>query len=142
MTLDDFRKSLAATDPPTGLTQALTGLWFDAKGDWTRAHESAQQDEGRDGSWVHAHLHRKEGDEGNAAYWYSRAGKPVCRKPLDEEWLRIAKSCWDDRCESSSFCAPESVVRNDTFASAAPSALSESQQSSTSGHRRTGTRQD
>ena len=49
--------------------------------------QSAQQDEGRDGSWVHAYLHRKEGDQGNAAYWYRRAGKPVCREPLDEEWL-------------------------------------------------------
>jgi len=43
-------------------------------------------------SWVHAHLHRKEGDQGNAAYWYSRAGKPVCREPLDEEWVSIAKA--------------------------------------------------
>lgn len=70
ITLDDFRKSLTATD-------------------WTRAHEAAQQDEGREGSWVHAYLHRKEGDQGNAAYWYSRAGKPVCRNSLDAEWLII-----------------------------------------------------
>ncbi|MGB8115368.1 MAG: hypothetical protein WCF22_16420 [Candidatus Sulfotelmatobacter sp.] len=89
MTLDDFRKSLVATEPPAGLTHALAGLWWDAKGDWTRAHESAQQDEGRDGSWVHAYLHRKEGDQDNAAYWYSRAGKPACREPLGEEWVRI-----------------------------------------------------
>lgn len=89
MTSDDFRKSLTATEPPAGLSQALTGLWFDAKGDWTRAHESAQQDEGVEGSWVHAYLHRKEGDQDNAAYWYSRAGKPVCQKPRDEEWLSI-----------------------------------------------------
>jgi hypothetical protein len=53
MTLDDFRNSLTATEPP-GLTLALTGLWWDSKGDWTRAHESAQQDEGMEGSWVHA----------------------------------------------------------------------------------------
>jgi hypothetical protein len=45
------------------------GLWWDGKGDWTRAHESAQRDEGIEGSWVHAYLHRKEGDQGNAAYW-------------------------------------------------------------------------
>jgi hypothetical protein len=89
MTLDDFRKSLAEAKAPAGLTQALAGLWWDAKGDWTRAHESAQQDEGRDGSWVHAYLHRKEGDQSNAAYWYRRAGKPVCREPLDAEWLSI-----------------------------------------------------
>src|SRR5438876_8034961 len=91
MTLNDFRQSLTATEPPAGLTLALAGLWWDAKGDWTRAHESAQQDEGRDGSWVHAYLHRKEGDQGNAAYWYGRAGKPVCREPLDAEWLSIVK---------------------------------------------------
>ena len=91
MTLEEFRQSLAATDPPIGFTLALAGLWWDAKGDWTRAHESAQQDEGMEGSWVHAYLHRKEGDHGNAAYWYRRAGKPVCRESLDQEWLNIAK---------------------------------------------------
>jgi len=89
MTLDEFRKSLAEPAPPAGLTQAIAGLWWDAKGDWKRAHESAQQDEGPDGSWVHAYLHRKEGDQSNAAYWYSRARKPVCRDPLDAEWLSI-----------------------------------------------------
>jgi hypothetical protein len=55
MTLDDFRQSLTATEPPAGLTLALAGLWWDAKGDWRRAHESAQQDEGPEGSWVHAY---------------------------------------------------------------------------------------
>ena len=48
-------------------------------------------DEGMEGSWVHAYLHRKEGDKGNAAYWYSRAGKPICREPLDAEWLSIVR---------------------------------------------------
>ncbi|HXY52198.1 MAG TPA: hypothetical protein VEI01_22310 [Terriglobales bacterium] len=92
MTLDDFRKSITATDPPEGLTPALAGLWWDAKGDWKRAHESAQRDEGTAGSWVHAYLHRKEGDQGNAAYWYRRAGKSVCREPLDAEWLSMVKN--------------------------------------------------
>jgi hypothetical protein len=92
MTLDEFRQSLAATEPPAALTLALAGLWLDAKGDWTRAHEFAQQDEGKDGSWVHAYLHRKKGDQGNAAYWYSRAGKTVCRESLDAEWLTIARA--------------------------------------------------
>ena len=90
MTLEDFRNSLTATELPAGLSLALAGLWWDAKGDWTRAHESAQQDEGIEGSWVHAYLHRKEGDQDNAAYWYSRAGKPACREPLDSEWIDIA----------------------------------------------------
>ena len=91
MTLDAFRQSLTATEPPAGISLALVGLWWDAKGDWTRAHESAQQDEGVEGSWVHAYLHRKEGDQGNAAYWYSRACKPVCPEPPDAEWLSIVK---------------------------------------------------
>src|ERR1035441_2547725 len=89
MTVDDFRQSLTAAKPPAELTLALSGLWWDAKGDWTRAHESARQDEGPEGWWVHAYRHRKEGDQGNAAYWYSRAGKPVCREPLDAEWSSI-----------------------------------------------------
>ena len=91
MTLDDFRKSLTTTEPPRQLSHALAGLWWDGKGDWKRAHESAQQDEGAEGSWVHAYLHRKEGDPSNAAYWYNRAGKPVCRESLDEEWLGIVR---------------------------------------------------
>jgi hypothetical protein len=92
MTLDVFRQSLTVAEPPTGLTRALTGLWWDAKSDWKRAHESAQEDNGIDGAWVHAYLHRKEGDQDNAAYWYSRAGKPVCREPLDAEWLSIVRT--------------------------------------------------
>jgi len=80
MTLDEFRQSLTATAPPAGLSLSLAGLWWDAKGDWKRAHESVQQDEGKDESWVHACLHRKAGDQDNAAYWYSRAGKPLCRE--------------------------------------------------------------
>jgi hypothetical protein len=91
MTLDDFRNSLTEARPPAELTLALAGLWWDAKGDWNKAHESAQQDEGPEGSWVHAYLHRREGDQRNAAYWYGQAGKLVCRQPLDEEWLRIVK---------------------------------------------------
>jgi hypothetical protein len=89
MTLDDFRQSLTAGKPPVELPLALAGLWWDAKGDLTRAHESAQQDEGPAGSWVHAFLHRKEGDQDNAAYWYGRAVKPVCRDSFDVEWLSI-----------------------------------------------------
>jgi hypothetical protein len=92
MTLDEFHQSLTATEPPAGLTHALAGLWWDAKGDWVRAHESAQQDEGVEGSWVHAYLHRKEGDLGNAAYWYRRAGKSVCREPLSAEWMNIVRT--------------------------------------------------
>jgi hypothetical protein len=89
MTLNYFRRSLRATDPPKELAFGLLGFWWDAEGDWKRAHESAQRDEGPEGAWVHAYLHRKEGDHSNAAYWYSRAGKPICRESLDAEWLSI-----------------------------------------------------
>jgi hypothetical protein len=95
MTLDDFRQSLTASEPPAGLTLALAGLWWDAKDDWTRVHESAQQDEGMEGSWVHACLHRKEGDQGNALYWYGRAGRPVCRLPLNRNGLASREICWN-----------------------------------------------
>ena len=56
---------------------ALLALWWDAKGDWDKAHEVAQEVAGADGAWVHAYLHRKEGDLGNAAYWYRRAGRTM-----------------------------------------------------------------
>lgn len=101
MTVDDFQRSLTATEPPAELTHALAGLWWDGKGDWRRAHESAQQDEGSDGSWVHAYLHRKEGDQSNAEYWYGRAGKPVCREALDVEWLGIVKALLREKDSSS-----------------------------------------
>ena len=92
MTLEQFRKSLGHDEPPGDLSHALAGLWWDAKGKWTQAHESAQQDEGPAGSWVHAYLHRKEGDSSNAAYWYRRAAKPPSQIPLEQEWLQIAES--------------------------------------------------
>jgi len=90
--LSGFRASLAAGAPPAGLSPALLALWRDARGDWEGAHEAAQADEGGAGDWVHAYLHRKEGDAGNAAYWYRRASKPVCRASLDEEWAAIAEA--------------------------------------------------
>jgi hypothetical protein len=87
MTMEDFRQSLTAAKPPAELTLALAGLSWDAKGDWTRAHDSAQQDEGPEGSWVHAYLHRKKA---------IRATQPIgmvglCRQSLDAEWLSIVK---------------------------------------------------
>jgi len=90
MTLEQFQQSLSAGVPPADLTPALAGLWWDAKGDWNRAHSSAMLDKTVDGSWVHAYLHRKEGDRENAAGWYRRAEKPFCEASLQEEWLGIA----------------------------------------------------
>jgi ketosteroid isomerase-like protein len=77
---------------PEGLPRALRALWHDAHGDWNAAHEVAQVEEFGDCAWVHAYLHRKEGDEGNAGYWYGRAGKSVFRGSLEEEWRFIAES--------------------------------------------------
>lgn len=89
MTIDAFRQSLSATHPPDGITPALAALWHDARGDWATAHRVAQDVEDPEGAWVHAYLHRKEGDEGNAAYWYGRARQPIARDTLEEEWTRI-----------------------------------------------------
>ena len=92
MTFDDFYNSLTASQPPGQLTPALAGLWWDAKGDWKQAHDRAQEDEGPEACWVHAYLHRKEGDQSNATYWYGRARKPLCCESLDAEWLSIVKA--------------------------------------------------
>jgi hypothetical protein len=69
----------------------LLALWLDAKGRWDAAHEAAQAAGGREGAWVHAYLHRKEGDEMNAGYWYARAGRPAASGELREEWETIAR---------------------------------------------------
>jgi hypothetical protein len=92
MNLQEFRDSLLRSHPPGELSLALAGLWWDGRGDWTKAHESAQEEEGPAGAWVHAYLHRKEGDLSNAAYWYRRARKPVAKGSLEEEWSQIS-SC-------------------------------------------------
>jgi hypothetical protein len=90
MTLADFKATLSAPAPPAGLGAPLAALWHDARGDWDAAHRVAQDIESPDGAWIHAYLHRKEGDAGNAAYWYQRAGKPVASASLDAEWNAIA----------------------------------------------------
>jgi hypothetical protein len=97
MNLQQFRDSLQSEVPPPELNAALTGLWWDAKGEWTRAHEAAQEDEGPEGAWVHAYLHRKEGDSSNAAYWYGRAGKPAASGSLEDEWSGISSSLLNQR---------------------------------------------
>ena len=83
LTLDDFRKSIEEEEePPANASIALQALWWAGKADWQKAHELAQSDSGSHASWVHAYLHRQEGDEGNAGYWYSRAGKPEGKLPF------------------------------------------------------------
>jgi hypothetical protein len=78
--------------PPDELNAALKALWVEAKGNWDRAHSIAQSDSSADGSWVHAYLHRKEGDLANASYWYSRAGRTLPDVSLEEEWENIARA--------------------------------------------------
>ena len=93
MTYSEFEASLDQPAPPAALHLALQALWWDAKGDWNKAHECAQAEEGEPScDWVHAYLHRKEGDASNAGYWYRRAGKAPASSPLVEEWRAIAKA--------------------------------------------------
>jgi hypothetical protein len=89
MSIDEFR-ALSPANPPDGMSGSLVALLRDAHGDWQGAHEAAQEDEGVPGAWVHAYLHRKEGDPGNAGYWYRRAGKAFPKVSLDAEWEQIA----------------------------------------------------
>lgn len=91
MNINEFKYSLKEKAPPEGISLALQALWWEHNGDWKQAHELAQRAGGRDGDLVHAYLHRREGDEQNAAYWYSRAGKLGYQDDLDAEWLMIAK---------------------------------------------------
>jgi hypothetical protein len=90
MTLEAFRDSLRAGAPSAALSPALQALWHEAKGDWSAAHRLAQAENDAAGAWVHAYLHRVEGDLANAGYWYRRASRPVCTQPLAEEWAAIA----------------------------------------------------
>lgn len=90
MTFEAFKQSIQERDEPPPVELALQALWVEKKGDWERAHELCQEAGNQNGDWVHAYLHRKEGDESNASYWYHRSGKS---KPstlsLDEEWEMI-----------------------------------------------------
>ena len=90
MTIEEFRASLSEPGPPAGLPSLLTALWWDAKGNLDRAHEIAQDEVGQEAAWVHAYVHRKEGDADNAGYWYRRAHQPHSESSLEEEWRQIA----------------------------------------------------
>jgi hypothetical protein len=89
MRLAEFRESLAEPAPPPGVAGPLQALWWVAKGDWEEAHRIVQDEAGRDAAWVHAHLHRVEGDLPNARYWYGEARRPASHGPLESEWDRI-----------------------------------------------------
>jgi hypothetical protein len=89
MDIAAFRASVAADVPPT-VSPPLQALWWDAKGDWDKAHACAQAEDGATSAAVHAYLHRKEPDLANAGYWYNRAGRPVSTGTLDQEWDALA----------------------------------------------------
>src|SRR5882724_1993759 len=90
MTFAEFKASLVKSEPPEALSPALAALWWDAKEDWDRAHKIIMDESAKDCAWVHAYLHRREGDLENARYWYGQAGKPVATGSLSEEWAAIA----------------------------------------------------
>lgn len=91
MTQDEFSQLIEKHERcPESLPPSLQGLWYDKKGDWDMAHEVVQNASDADSAWVHAYLHRKEGDEVNARHWYRRSGQPEFKAGLDQEWEQIA----------------------------------------------------
>jgi hypothetical protein len=87
-----FKASLAHAKPAAALTPALAALWWAGKNDWEAAHRIVMEQEDNDCAWVHAHLHRVEGDLDNARYWYRRAGRPEASSALEDEWNAIAQA--------------------------------------------------
>lgn len=92
MKLEEFKASMAEELPPRGITSSLAALWYAGKADWEQAHAIAQDVPTREGSWVHAYLHRVEGDQWNANYWYNRAGRTMPDIGLEQEWEAIVKA--------------------------------------------------
>ena len=92
MNFETFKKSLSASSPPADLSPHLHALWYDGKHEWEKSHDIAQDLPDNDGSWIHAYLHRKEGDLSNAAYWYRRAQKPQPFGDLEQEWEDMVKA--------------------------------------------------
>ena len=90
MTLAEFEASVAKQAPPRSLAPPVEALWWAAKGKWDKAHKIVMNDESREAAWVHAYLHRVEGDLPNAGYWYRTARKPVCSDALETEWSALA----------------------------------------------------
>ena len=93
MTIEQFVASAEnESAPPSDVPETLKSLWWARRGEWDTAHKIAQDIPSRDGSWVHAYLHREEGDDSNAGYWYSRAGKPHSTLSLEAEWEQIVST--------------------------------------------------
>jgi len=85
----ELRASLSETAPAPNLNAPLAALWWAAKGDWDAAHRLVQDESDANSAWVHAYLHRVEGNLSNAGYWYRQAGQPVAKDSLQAEWERI-----------------------------------------------------
>ena len=92
MDFESYKNSLEEASPPAGAGGAIQALWWQAKGDWHKAHRCAQAQADERGAWAHAYLHRVEGDLRNAGGWYKRAGKPEATGSLDGEWETIARA--------------------------------------------------
>ncbi len=88
----EFKASLSGATPAPDLDAPLAALWWAAKGGWDQAHKIVQDESTADAAWVHAYLHRVEGDPANAGYWYRQAGQPVAKGPVEAEWERIASA--------------------------------------------------
>ena len=88
----DFKASLSGAAPAPDLAAPLAALWWVAKSNWDQAHRIVQDEDDANSAWVHAYLHRVEGDLGNAGYWYRRAGKPVATGALETEWERMVST--------------------------------------------------
>jgi hypothetical protein len=91
ITVEEFRATLRENNPPSGIGTPLAALWWDAKGQWARAHGLVDSLESPEGMAVHAYLHRKEGVAWNADYWYRRAGRNFYRVNLEEEWSALVE---------------------------------------------------
>jgi hypothetical protein len=90
MTPLGFKRSLSKSEPPSGLSPALVALWWAGKNDWRKAHKLVMSEDGAECAWVHAYLHRFEGDLDNAHYWYRQARRPAASGELADEWAAIA----------------------------------------------------
>jgi hypothetical protein len=96
MKIDNFKATLHQPSPPDGLSAPLAALWWDAKGDWAHAHGLVDSLNSSPAMAVHAYLHRKEGADSNADYWYSRAGRGFHRPALESEWEALVQALLDE----------------------------------------------
>ena len=97
MTIDQFNESITRDEPPQDLSIPLTALWWDAKGEWKRAHDLVDELETPDGIAVHAYLHRKNGEASNARYWYGKTGRDLSNLSFEAEWQAVVSQLLEAR---------------------------------------------